>query len=741
MKKRRGVITITFIFFVVLIISFFLAVFDFTRVINAKTLVSKHTENSMDVALANYDENLFKKYGIMAVPSAINPEDMVRSALEYSLGSESGSWNTTSYKLENLNVKTELNLENTDAVKLAILKKHKKKFIANTLISWIEKLDILKNMKTYSKIASIYSKTIRKIAELKSKFDKVMEFRNKISNMAKSIKDSDISNTVNSIISSREKIESLKEKYDQINELITNKEIAFLYEYQSETGTPKNNEADKEDKNNTEEKNKSDKEELEKLKEESKEIKEEISELEEALKPLEETLGKLKDTLNTVDDFASKVNDFSNKVNSTVGEIKVEIDSISSSKEAKKIVETTKNFFNTVEKTSKKISDISEDLAKRAGDAKDILDKIEDSLNKGKSMAKTSFNFDFPNFTEDIDIASLFGKDILSNGKDSLFSLLDNIWKVFSGEFIPDFSGLANIDSSEYSTLPSVKKESETLKQHEAGEKPSDETELAKENMKSMEESSDKISQRDLLTLKDNVVDKLIIADYAINTFSHYDYKSPKKSDLLGGAEVEYLLSGNSNSSINLSITYFKIFMVRMVFNTISILTHENETIGSITATLSSGTLFLGYPLIYGVVSLSWVSVETLTDMREIINGKSVVLLKGKEDINTSISSAGIKSLFDTLPAAKSIKGEKITMEYKDFLVLFLILEKEEETLIRISDLIKLKEKIEPEEYFTSISLFAEFNIPRIFPNVNSVFTNAGSKKGKNFNITKVRGY
>ncbi len=727
MKKRKGSITLAFLLLIITCLAFFMVIFDFSRMTNAEKDLSIDIKNSVDCGLAEYDEELFENYGIMAFPKDEKTSSAIRSAIDYSISKKSESWDTRGYRLQNLNIDFGNDLIDKDVIKLSILKRHKKVFIAKGMTSWMEKFEILKDLPTYANAMSEYSKIIRDIGRLKIAYDKIIIELKDLLNLSEIVKNIDISKTIKEINVLKISLENLKEDYQQMATELANLENAIFMTPEGESET-----------------HKGDLEKIASLKIKLSETKDDIEEQDDALKDFQMKINMVSDVCKSTVNFSTSLRRFSIGVSSVTEDIRDRIASFEDSPSIKRVVEMSMGILKTLEKGADKLSNLSLTISEKAEYARKISDKIDRCLSletipqDNPSFSKIKID----DFSDAEELKNLFGEVIEDAINASLRKFVSDVWDAVSGKMLPSFSGLTPIDKSEFKNLPSSRVSLGFKQKKESGRKPILSISIANDSMNRMGDSADNFKNAKDLNSVSKIFDKLVIADYTINTFSHYEYENPKKETLLGGAEVEYILSGNPDPSINLYITQAKIFGTRMILNGISILSHKGDEISEISTYLSSWAGFLAYPIVYGVTSVAWISLESIVDVKDVNEGKEVIILKGDEDIKVSIRK---EDILDIKNSANKEDGNsdagKIKMKYKDFLNLFLILESEDETLIRIADLISLKEGIDPEKYATSISTKATFFIPNFFGKARKMFSDTANKVGKTIELSTFRGY
>lgn len=149
-------------------------------------------------------------------------------------------------------------------------------------------------------------------------------------------------------------------------------------------------------------------------------------------------------------------------------------------------------------------------------------------------------------------------------------------------------------------------------------------------------------------------------------------------------SEVEYVLHGNASQKLNNIMTRGELLLVRFGLNTLHVYTDaKKKTMAASIATAVAGwwTGGAGIPVISNMVMCGWGMGESLIDVQELMEGKSVPLYKMKGDWRLDIG----------LPSQSTPKTDKkLYFNYYDYLRLFLLTMDENKKLNRVEDLIQL---------------------------------------------------
>lgn len=206
------------------------------------------------------------------------------------------------------------------------------------------------------------------------------------------------------------------------------------------------------------------------------------------------------------------------------------------------------------------------------------------------------------------------------------------------------------------------------------------------------------------------VVGKLFFQEYLMEHFT-----TALNSDSRNALEyeIEYLLGGKESDAQNLEIVVKKILAVRFALNYAYLLTDEVRMMEAETMALGLCSL-LTVPAITKVVKhallLAWAYGESIVDMRILIAGKKVPVVKNTENWNLQLSQL-IHVQEDQASYDRDEAGEGIT--YQDYLKGFLILEKKERLCIRALDLIEINLGIKSDCCITQLEVVSTCNLPK----------------------------
>ncbi|MDE6620793.1 MAG: hypothetical protein K2K74_09970 [Lachnospiraceae bacterium] len=164
----------------------------------------------------------------------------------------------------------------------------------------------------------------------------------------------------------------------------------------------------------------------------------------------------------------------------------------------------------------------------------------------------------------------------------------------------------------------------------------------------------------------DGLVDELIYGEYLMKNYG--SYMEPKDGGLLK-YQIEYILCGFNSDAGNLRRTVELLFALRSAANLAHIYTDsEKQSEAELTAAVIC-TLLLAPEMIDSMTAVIlgvWSFAETVSDIRQLLDGGSVPLVKGKDDWNTSLMEVFTGYQFGS--SSKKTTG----LSYQDYLRIFL---------------------------------------------------------------------
>lgn len=183
-------------------------------------------------------------------------------------------------------------------------------------------------------------------------------------------------------------------------------------------------------------------------------------------------------------------------------------------------------------------------------------------------------------------------------------------------------------------------------------------------------------------------IGKVFFGKYLLEHYSDMtSAKDTEKQELL--YELEYLLFGKASDAENLEAVVKKILALRVMANYTYLLTDTAKKAEAKTVAVGLCAL-ITLPAITEVVTqailLSWAYGEGIMDMRELVGGKKVPLVKTAENWQLQLSNlANIGKVNQENSGATQEQG----MSYRDYVTGLILLESEETLSMRALDLIE----------------------------------------------------
>ena len=178
-----------------------------------------------------------------------------------------------------------------------------------------------------------------------------------------------------------------------------------------------------------------------------------------------------------------------------------------------------------------------------------------------------------------------------------------------------------------------------------------------------------------LIDMRDDIyINEYIIMMFkdSVRTKNMAEQDKKMERESFFNAEVEYVLHGHSSENINILKTKGQILLVRFGLNTLGIFTdlEKKQQAYAIAAAIAGWwTGGAGVPIIADLIMCAWGMGEAVSDLSELVDGKSVQLYKTKN---------------------AEAMGDILKLTYQDYLRLFLLLKNTENVLDRIQDLIEI---------------------------------------------------
>jgi len=180
--------------------------------------------------------------------------------------------------------------------------------------------------------------------------------------------------------------------------------------------------------------------------------------------------------------------------------------------------------------------------------------------------------------------------------------------------------------------------------------------------------------------------DKIIYSEYLLSHFGSYlDQKENSKLKY----ELEYILSGKSSDKENLSSTAQKLMLLREGPNFIYLLKDSEKRAEAYEMAMTL-VGFTGMPLLVTVTQLlilgAWALAESIVDVKNLLSGEEVSILKSDSEWNLSLF--GAKNLSSNTGASK--QGKAGALNYEQYLRILLLMENKTKQYYRTMDVIQI---------------------------------------------------
>lgn len=177
--------------------------------------------------------------------------------------------------------------------------------------------------------------------------------------------------------------------------------------------------------------------------------------------------------------------------------------------------------------------------------------------------------------------------------------------------------------------------------------------------------------------------------------------------------EIEYLLGGKSSDQENLKCVAEKILKIRIAVNYAYLFTDETKQMEAETVALGLSTLVAApeaAPMVKQALLLAWSYGEGIVDLRSLMNGEKVPLVKTAETWQLQLSN-----IF-RLKSGEEFAGEGSFNEgvtYEEYLKALLFAEKREILCMRALDLLELNTGIRADNCITQLKIQSTCQLQR----------------------------
>ncbi len=241
------------------------------------------------------------------------------------------------------------------------------------------------------------------------------------------------------------------------------------------------------------------------------------------------------------------------------------------------------------------------------------------------------------------------------------------------------------------------------------------------------------------------IYEKAMLAQYYSQKFSCFtdEKEDGKKLDY----ELEYIIAGNDSDKANLASIVRELSLIRQGLDFAYLLTDEEKLSEAHSLALTISVVILNpeleEPIKYLLLAL-WSYAESQADVKALLSGQKVSLIKTADEWQTGISS--IFSFAGTVDAAGGIEGDR-GLSYKDYLKIILYMKNATKTVFNALDIIQINIEAKEETPFlisgaiTSLSINARFESNMPFASFGFVKRILGKTNGNKYEKTITQSY
>lgn len=184
----------------------------------------------------------------------------------------------------------------------------------------------------------------------------------------------------------------------------------------------------------------------------------------------------------------------------------------------------------------------------------------------------------------------------------------------------------------------------------------------------------------------DDLLNKALFNEYLFEKFPNFLTEKNDDSKSLQ-YQVEYILCGKSSDKANLESVVNKLLLMREGINLVYLLTDSVKVEeAALLATAIVGYLGPGAVLLLqALILLAWAFAESVIEVRMLLEGKKVAILKNSQNWNLSLSNLG--NLTEQLDSGKEDKGG---LDYEGYLKVLVFFSNKDKKVMRSLDLIEL---------------------------------------------------
>ncbi len=210
---------------------------------------------------------------------------------------------------------------------------------------------------------------------------------------------------------------------------------------------------------------------------------------------------------------------------------------------------------------------------------------------------------------------------------------------------------------------------------------------------------SDVCMSTDRSTENRSVFDNVLIAEYIAKYFSEFTDASERPVKY----EMEYVCAGKDNERDNLASAAGDVFAIREGMNYLSIMRDGNKRSQArylaeeIVIGVSGGTLTALVPVVECLIIGVWAGAESIVDLRALLNGNKVSLVKTPSEWKLDVSSILNWGQSRSLDGPDS--GDERGLDYETYLKFIILLLFSEERNYRVMDIMQINMRDKEDDF------------------------------------------
>ncbi len=221
------------------------------------------------------------------------------------------------------------------------------------------------------------------------------------------------------------------------------------------------------------------------------------------------------------------------------------------------------------------------------------------------------------------------------------------------------------------------------------------------------------------------VADFLVFQEYIKHSFADY---TDVKDDTVIKYEAEYIIAGKSVDRENIDAVIGRLLILREGLNLVYLMCDsqkKNEAHALAMSCLGFSGVYVGVKVLEYSILAVWALGEAMLDVKILMSGGSVPVIKGTGDWNLGIESlTDIGCVLDSVTSRREVSRSG-GWDYKDYLHVFLYMQNKDEQVLRVMDIVEANIKKNYSKAFKITNCVQSLSIKVGF-DIRPVFTNKG---------------